>query len=413
VELQGLISRLGVRQDVRLAARAELIASGAHAVGPVLTELCDPESIVDPDDLEWVLRQIGEPAFGPLLEVMETTTDPEVARRAAVAFGSLQVSDPAVYLPALRHPHPWARERAAAVFQVLGIGAVPYAQALLPSLADENEDVRQRVVWAFRAMGAEVIPLLREVRRSKTAGRVRGAALTALVDLGGVDILDEVDRRLVARLIRVKMAHELPSPMHLCGSWYALPTTDQDAVLDAFGLSDPVPVTMRLGASAWNYDHHALSTDHEHLMCSRAYVSPALNGWTLVFGHANGHDPLPDADEPTAHTFGTRCGALSRRFGAAHWYGVSCGDAWTSWCIAERGEVVRFYDIEEPENQVGDEYAAESGLVLAECDATDIAARASIDPSALSPEVPFSGHGVLALTVCGREHGTPPGALSI
>jgi hypothetical protein len=26
--------------------------------------------------------------------------------------------------------------------------------------------------------------------------------------------------------------------MHLCGGWFALPTTDQAAVLDAFGLSD-------------------------------------------------------------------------------------------------------------------------------------------------------------------------------
>lgn len=379
----------------------------------MLAELCDPDSLVNPDDLEWVLKQIGEPAFAPLLEIMETATDTEVLRRAAVVFGALRVSDPAVYLPALRHPHPWARERAATVFQGLGADALPYAEALLPSLADQNEDVRQRVVWAFDAMGAEVIPLLRNVRRSKTAGRTRGAALTALVDLGGVDILDEVDRRLIERLIRVKMVREVPSPMHLCGSWYALPTSDRAAVLDAFGLSDPVPVTMRLGESAWNYDHHAWAQDDTHQICSRVYVSPVLNGWTLVFGHPNGHTPPTDVDAPTEHTFGTRCGALSRRFGAAHWYGTSCGDAWTSWCIAEHGEIIRYVDREEPENRLGASHPAESGVDLDDCDATEIAARASIDPSALSADVPFEGHGVLALTECGREVGMPTGALYI
>ncbi|MGW7253615.1 hypothetical protein [Streptomyces sp. NPDC054834] len=146
-----------------------------------------------------------------------------------------------------------------------------------------------------------------------------------------------------------------------------------------------------------------------------------------------------------------RCVDLSRRFGAAHWYGMSCGDGWTAWCIAEDGEVVRHYDAFTAA-EGGDEgpgHPAEAGYLLPHqdgfpadafdgvslsdseefaarcrrikeehripdtCYAKDIAARLSVDPGALGGHTRVEGSGVLALTACGRERGQPAGALPV
>jgi hypothetical protein len=194
-------------------------------------------------------------------------------------------------------------------------------------------------VWALGEIGPGVVPLLREVRRSRTAGWLRRAALEALAAVGGPAAFDARDRDPVRRLIKMRITAETPEPVHLCGSWFAIPTGDQAAVLDAFGLSDPEPVTMRFGASAWNHDHHDWTgPGKEHRECSRVYVSPRLDGWILVFGRPaeDAHRADPDGDEDAwSDVVRDRCRMLSRRFGVAHWYGMSCGDDWTA-CASPR-----------------------------------------------------------------------------
>jgi hypothetical protein len=181
------------------------------------------------------------------------------------------------------------------------------------------------------------------------------------------------------------------------------------------------------------------------------YVTPALDGWTLVFGtmpavaHAD-----PDRGEAVwRDDVVNRCAALSARFGSAHCYGASCGDSWTAWCLAEAGEVVRYYDVFEPDEQIGDSHPAEAGYLLPHVDdfpentfdgvppssneaflaryqqvkqepdvsdeahATTVAARVSVDPSALSPRTTVVGRAVVALTACGIAEGKVPGALDI
>jgi hypothetical protein len=112
--------------------------------------------------------------------------------------------------------------------------------------------------------------------------------------------LDRRDARLVERLIRVRQRTEVPESVFPDGIWFALPTADQDAVLRAFGLRDPVPVTMRMGMAAW------LRTWREFNLCGAVYVSPVLNGWTwcvaadgLLVAH-NEHDFF-DADPSKEH----------------------------------------------------------------------------------------------------------------
>ncbi|WP_433473776.1 HEAT repeat domain-containing protein [Spirillospora sp. CA-142024] len=439
MEIEKLAERLAGPEQK--AAGDALVAIGGPAVRPVLDVLCDEESPVDWATSAMVLRRIGRPALDPLIEAMATAPTPEVARRCGWAHSGLEIDDLSTFVPGLSHPSPKVRDNTAYVLQLKGTAALPYVPGLIALLDDPDADVRRRVIWALQEIGPDVVPLLHDVRRSG-AGRLRRPALEALAAIGGPSALEDRDRALVRRLIRVKLATETPESMHLCGTWYAVPTGDQPAVMDAFGLSDPETVTMRLGASAWNHDHHAWSG--EHRSCRRVYVTPRLDGWTLVFGEPfDSHDDELDPAAVQGH-----CRELSRRFGAAHWYGASCGDSWTAWCVAEKGEIARYYDIEDPDDQIGS-HAAEDDHVLPHIDAfpdgafdgvdyndsdaflarylqvkkdlgipdnahaTTVAARASVDPAALGPATDVQGHGVLALTPCGREHGHPRGALDI
>ncbi|MDN3357741.1 HEAT repeat domain-containing protein [Actinomadura sp. DC4] len=421
MELQTLVDGFtgaGDRQ-AQLAAGKELAALGAPAVAPLVAVLCDESSAVDWSVTGVLLREIGRPALEPLADAIASAPTPEAARRAGWAYVGLKIDDLSAFAAHLRHPSPQVRDNSVHVLKGRGEAALPYAAELIELLVDPDAEVRQGALWALKGIGPGVVPLLREVRRS--GGRLRRPALEALAAVGGPAALDQRDRDLVRRLVRIKIATEVPEPMHLCGSWFAIPTGDQAAVLDAFDLSGPEPVTMRLGESAWNHDQHGLGDDHSR--CSRAYVSPRLDGWTLVFGAA--HDDGGDQWDAVRD----RCRALSRRFGGAHWYGMSCGDGWTGWCLAEDGEVVRFYENDDPDEQIGPRHSAEEGYLLFEeddlseesldeeepdlCYATVVAGRASTDPSSFGAHTRVEGHGVLALTSCGREHGQPRGALRI
>ncbi|WP_410601970.1 hypothetical protein [Amycolatopsis sp. lyj-90] len=317
--------------------------------------------------------------------------------------------------------------------------------------------------WELRDAGPDDFPELREIRRTGSPA-LRNAARALLFAVGGPEALGEYDLGLVRRLIRSKLADDVPVPMDCCEVWYAIPTTDQAAVLDAFGLSDAEPVTMSLGTEIWSRRHSSLG----HQRCAQVYVSPALDGWTLVFGSASPDQHPPGIVEERDWDAGPRdmyanilaneavwrrvtrerCVELSRRFGTAHFYFTSHGDAMTSWCIAEKGELVRFYDVAVPEESVG-ELAAENGYLLPHedtplpegwaddiehtenpldwqrewlrryrrlttelgipdhCDADTIAEALSVYPGKIGPHIRVEGHGVIALTRCGREYGHP------
>ncbi|MFD9353460.1 HEAT repeat domain-containing protein [Streptomyces sp. NPDC060031] len=437
--------------------RDALVQQGAEVVGPVLEVLCDEWSPVEWSVSSDVLCRIGQPALLPLAETIASADSPEVARRARYSLGRLQVSDPAVYLPLLIHPHPQVRADALFAFQRLGEAALAFADRLIPLLDDADTAVRQRAVRVFEEIGGAAVPVLRRLRRTPVPGRrLRSGALEALAAIGGPSALDEADRNAVRRLTRIKQIDEVPEGMHLCGSWYAVPTADQRAVLQAFDLGAGEPVTVRTGAAAWNHDHHNWNR-RGHDACARVFVSPVLDGYTLVFGDSSQDTHrIEDAgddgrDAAMERVVRERCTDLSRRFGAAQWYGMSCGDGWTAWCIAEKGEVIRFYDAFDAEGS-GDDgpgHSAEAGYLLPHedrfpddafdgvnpsdagafaaryehvkreleipdtCYAVDIAARLSVDPGSVGAATLVRGHGLLALTACGREHGHPAGALPV
>ncbi|MEV7189409.1 HEAT repeat domain-containing protein [Kitasatospora sp. NPDC093102] len=443
----------GAWNDTRLF-RDALVEQGEGVVAAVLELLCDERSPADWAASADVLCRIGEPALLPLVQAAVAADSPEVARRIGWALGRLKVADHAVYVPLLEHSHPEVRSNALFAFQTQGKAAAKFVDKLIPRLGDPEREVRQRAVWTFQAIGPEAVPGLQRVRRRPAPGpRVRAGALEALAAIGGPAALDSRDRDAWERLTRIKLLTEVPEGMHLCGSWYAVPTSDQDAVLEAFDLAVPQPVTLRTGAAAWNHDHHNWNRTQPHESCARVFVSPALDGWTLVFGDSSQDthriNDADDRERALDQTARERCAGLSRRFGSAQWYGMSCGDDWTAWCIAEEGEVVRHYDAYNAEEDGDDSpgHPAESGYLLPHqdgfpddafdgvsssdseafrarylqvkeelqipdtCDATDIAARLSVDPGSLGAHTRTAGCGVLALTACGREHGHPTGAL--
>jgi hypothetical protein len=439
-------------RHVRRAAADALIAAGTDEVRDLmLARLQDETTKIEWPGVLTVLEGLGDRAFDALVDLLAGDNSAEVVRRAGSAFSDLRVSSPRRFVAVLRHPSARVRRSALFALRRLGEQAAPYAAEVVPSLTDPDEHVRQRAILAFRAMGQSAVPVLRAVRRS--AAPQRRAALVALAELGAVE---PYDLRLVERLIRIKSPGEVPEPMHLCGEWFALPTTDQAAVLEAFGLSAPFPVTMRMGADARTRDLHDYwrQPQHPHPDCARAYVTPVLDGWTLVFGTflEPDHPPLGDAEEDDDAEGDDieRCAALSRRFGQAQTYGVNCGDDFNSWCLAEDGVVVRAYDSDDPDAAIGPRHPAEEGFLLPHedgfppgaldgvdptddldafmrryrevkaelnipdtCSATDVAERMSVDPGSLGAHTVVSGTAVLALTECGRRHGYPPAALEI
>ena len=398
------------------------------------------------------VRELDETALPTLAGALTRAETRESRSRLVRAFTGIAATDHGAYLPYLEAGDAVVRRCAAGAFQGKVEATVSHAEALLPLLHDEDEDVRARAGWVFRSAGEAIVPALLRVRRTP-GSRLRAAVLGFLVDIVGFDGLDRADQENISRLIHIKSLSEVSESVHLCGSWFAIPTCDQPAVLDAFDLSDPVPVTMRLGASAWNFDHHYSISRDEHRRCRRMYVSPELDGWTLVFGniaqaaHLQSH-PASQMDAWMDVIFAA-CREVSRRFGEAHWYGMSCGDGWTAWCVARDGEIVRYYDAFEPERALGAPLSVESGYVLPHevpfpddafdgvdpgdteaftarwmqvkvelgipdaCNAALLAEDLSVGPDSLGPGAVVRGRALLALSSCGRELGMPPGALRI
>lgn len=160
--------------------------------------------------------------------------DPAVRRAAA---GDLAASGtPAVrpLIDAALAASRYDRKRYLEVLHHIGEPALgPLVDAVLPLVSTEQPISLDLGVWPLAPIGPAVLPELR--RRRRTPGRYRRQALTALAEIGGWAALDAVDQALIRRLIRVKQAHEVPQPMDLQSTWFAVRTVEQAAVLEATG----------------------------------------------------------------------------------------------------------------------------------------------------------------------------------
>ncbi|ELS56973.1 hypothetical protein [Streptomyces viridochromogenes] len=194
-------------------------------------------------------------------------------------------------------------------------------------------------------MGEEALPRLRAIRRDGP-GRLRGSALELLVDLGGVDALDEIDRRAVERLVRIKILDERPVEVPMeAGRWLAFPADRLDDAVSALGLYDLRPVTTVMGVAAATKATDSLdfqSSQGETHRGYRIFITPEFQSryaegqfknWRMLWGNSF----LDELD-------GFRLAReLSERCGEAHFYILDPYNAAENWYVARDGHSVRSY----------------------------------------------------------------------
>ncbi|MEU4536208.1 hypothetical protein AB0G15_15225 [Streptosporangium sp. NPDC023825] len=217
-----------------------------------------------------------------------------------------------------------------------------------------------------------------------------------------------------------------PEPVSTCWNhWIAVPTGDQAGVMEVLGLSSPRPITFAEAQEVIDADAHGDADDRHHL--SRVFVTPEVDGWTLVIGAWC--DPCgSERHEDVLRLYK----ALSARYGRAqaYYYGER-GDG-SAWLVAERGNVVRRYaatgEADDERLTLGDPLPQEkerrlelglpavgdlrtaSGEQVEEWRwsafhlAPEIAAAYGVSSFTLTRETKVRGTGVLALTSDATNH---------
>ncbi|MFF0204301.1 hypothetical protein [Streptomyces sp. NPDC005017] len=269
-------------------------------------------------------------------------------------------------------------------------------------------------------------PRLRALRRDPAESpRTRRGAMAALVAGGGADALDDRDRAAIRRLIQVKILSEIPRlpDSTLSGWWMAVPGASYEGAFEALGLHDPQPVTVSAGVEATECrEIRVTGEDGADLTVGRAFVSPELDGWRLIFGSFDllVGDPWDGMIETVER--------LSVHCGHAQFFFLDDAGGSDVWLVAEKGRVIRQYVAEgEPEwegdplpwetlaaddpdfDPEYDEAPANAGTT----GARSACAYLSVDPGAVGPDTVRRGHGWLAVTAPGVGHGAFPGTLRI
>jgi hypothetical protein len=430
-----LIRDLG-RPDRHEAAADALVTLGADGVEQLVREVMDTESPVDWRPITAVLGRIGDAGFDGLLQGLVSASNEKSRKRVCFAFSQLGVAVLDRYTAALAHPVPLVRRQAVRGIEHCG-EASRSAAALLPLLGDPDQEVARQAQDTLIRTGEHVIPLLRRVRE-RGPGRQRARALTVLAELGGEPALSRADRTAIERLIRIKLPNDRPEPLWACWNyWMAVPGGDQAGIMRTLGLTDPRLVTFALGNDIVDADGHGCDTD-EHTGYERVFVTPELDGWTLVLGawcDPHGQERREDVLR--------LCTELSTRYGRAqaYYYGGQ-GDG-SAWLIAEQGTVIRRYgetgEAEDDESltlgeplpyertrrtELGlspdwdaaqeSEHDEDEWRWTAHDLAPDIArSLGAASPLDLAADTPSRGTGVIALTPYGVAHGVSAGAFRI
>ncbi|WP_427921549.1 HEAT repeat domain-containing protein [Streptomyces sp. cg40] len=429
-----LIRDLG-RPDRYEAASDALVALGAGGVEQLVREVMDAESPLDWLPVASVLGRIGDAGFDGLLRGLGSASTGESRKRVGFAFSQLGVAVLDRYTAALAHPVPLVRRLAVRGIEHCG-EAGRSAAALVPLLGDPDQEVARQAQDTLSRTGEHVIPLLRRVRE-RGPGRQRARALTVLAGLGGEPALSPADTAAIERLIRIKLPDDRPEPLWACWNhWMAVPGGDQAGIMRTLGLTDPRPVTFALGNDIVDADGHGCEAD-EHTGYERVFVTPELDGWTLVLGawcDPHGQERREDVLR--------LCTELSSRYGRAQAYYYGGRGDGSAWLVAEHGTVIRRYgETGEAEDELltlGEplpyERARRTELGLrpdwdaaqeSEDDedewrwtahdlAPDIArSLGAANPLDLTADTPSRGTGVVALTPYGVAHGVPAGAYRI
>jgi hypothetical protein len=261
-----------------------------------------------------------------------------------------------------------------------------------------------------------VLPALHAIRRHGP-GAARRGALLALVHLRGEAELDVQDLSVLRRLIRIKAARDVPYAFDACfNSWLTVRGGDQRGIMRVLGLTDSVPASYALGETLVCHLSQGGPDGQENF--AHVFISPQLNGWTVVRGPSCDPDGCPQA--------ASWAGRLSQEYGRAQAYFFGSQNDGDAWLVAEAGRIVRRYSNNQPETSLGDPLPIERrwldhhGLSAPpeqlqddeaflewalNCSAPAVAADLSIDPvwTGWPDEVQVQGHALIARTGAGAH----------
>lgn len=206
-------------------------------------------------------------------------------------------------------------------------------------------------------------------------------------------------------------ASETPAAIRACWlSWLAIRAADAADVVSYLALTDVREIAWAEGSSLVDENAH----DGDRFFT--VVVSPAVEGWTLVFGFWGSLLMLENVVHVT-----DLCRDLSVRFGKAQAYFTSEQGDGDAWLIAEDGVILRRFISEYPELAQGEPFGAErrhldaAGIPGKPEDldpdsdeaidwlagtycfaAAEIAAESSLDPTSIGPDAQVSGPMLVA-----------------
>ncbi|WP_436531006.1 hypothetical protein [Actinoplanes sp. HUAS TT8] len=196
---------------------------------------------------------------------------------------------------------------------------------------------RRTLVLRLTRRGPAIVPELQRIRRHGP-GRLRAAALEVLVTIAGEVGLHPADLAAAERLVRIKAPSEPFLNISLCwDAWMCVRGGDQRGIMAALGLTPIRPATFALA--------NTVVSDGSD---GPVFVTPQLNGWTVVAG--GWCDPQRDERGDAVRHLVEQ---LSSRYGEAHAYSVTEYGDESDWLIAQAGRTVRRYSETDPVWAIG------------------------------------------------------------
>lgn len=195
-------------------------------------------------------------------------------------------------------------------------------------------------IWRLTSRGPAIVADLQHIRRNGP-GRLRAAALEILVNVVGEAGLHPADLAAAERLVRIKAPSEPFVNMMLCwDAWMCVRSGDQQAIIAALGLTPLRPATFDLAAS--------VVSDSLDDPDGPVFVTPELNGWTVVAGRWC--DP---ANEVRAEPVRRIVEQLSGVYGQVQACFLTEYSDCSAWLVAEHGRTIRRYSEDSPALAIG------------------------------------------------------------
>ncbi|MGV9449942.1 hypothetical protein [Streptomyces sp. NPDC003635] len=418
IDIEALLQDPDAQDVERLAMQADVL------VPALLQSVAGTKSTRQLEPVIRVLKRIGPPAFDLVVAAWRREEIPEwQAGRFLEVFDERSAEQ---YTALAADPSRRVRGKGFAGLVRLRVDSEAGFRALVETYA-QGSPLPYKAPEYARLFGDSFASRLRTLRRDPAESpTIRRGAMAALAATGGADALDERDRAVLDRLIRTKIPHETPRlpSLSMCGWWIAVPGATYENLFEALGLHDRRPITVQGGIHATQVDERVRveGPDGTFHSVGRAFVTPELDGWRLLYG------PLDLLVGEPWEGMIEGIEKVSAHCGEAHFFYLDEAGGSDIWIVAKDGRVVRRYTAYDDPAWEGDplpwetlaaddpDYEPEfeddspnAGTTTAET----ACGHLSVDPAQVGPDTRVTGHGWLALTARGAGHGAFRGVLRI